>query len=489
MMNGRSLRPSAVDRFLRLFTDIRSGESVTALLLMVNIFLILTAYQVMKVVREPLIRAGGGAEVASYAAAGQAVVLLGLVPLYGAIAARFPRRKLINTVTAFFVACLAGFYLLARLAVPVGVVFYVWVGIFSVMVIAQFWSFANDVYTTDEGKRLFPIVAFGGSAGAVFGAWLPGQLAVSVGVYQLLLVAAGILVAATVLTNIADARERRRTEAHLPDINTTGTMPAATGQYRAQTGEFRIPHEEYRRESGAFKVVEQHGEVTPVEEPPISKAGAFRLVFRNRYLLLIAFLILLLNWVNTNGEFILRNTVFEAAEQAAAAGTAGGRSADQIVAQFYSGFGAVVNLAAMLIQLFAVSRIIKYLGIRTAILVLPAISFAAYGLMAFVPVLAAIRWAKTAENATDYSLQNTARQALFLPTTREEKYSAKQAIDSFFQRAGDVMSALLVFVGTNIIVLQTREFALVNMVLVVGWITLAVFVGRRYNRLAAVAQQ
>jgi AAA family ATP:ADP antiporter len=129
------------------------------------------------------------------------------------------------------------------------------------------------------------------------------------------------------------------------------------------------------------------------------------------------------------------------------------------------------------------------LGIRTAILVLPAISFAAYGLMAFVPVLAAIRWAKTAENATDYSLQNTARQALFLPTTREEKYSAKQAIDSFFQRAGDVMSALLVFVGTNIIVLQTREFALVNMVLVVGWITLAVFVGRRYNRLAAVAQQ
>jgi AAA family ATP:ADP antiporter len=357
------------------------------------------------------------------------------------------------------------------------------------MVIAQFWSFANDVYTTDEGKRLFPIVAFGGSAGAVFGAWLPGQLAVSVGVYQLLLVAAGILVAATVLTNIADARERRRTEAHLPDINTTGTMPAATGQYRAQTGEFRIPHEEYRRESGAFKVVEQHGEVTPVEEPPISKAGAFRLVFRNRYLLLIAFLILLLNWVNTNGEFILRNTVFEAAEQAAAAGTAGGRSADQIVAQFYSGFGAVVNLAAMLIQLFAVSRIIKYLGIRTAILVLPAISFAAYGLMAFVPVLAAIRWAKTAENATDYSLQNTARQALFLPTTREEKYSAKQAIDSFFQRAGDVMSALLVFVGTNIIVLQTREFALVNMVLVVGWITLAVFVGRRYNRLAAVAQQ
>ena len=159
-----SSRP--LDRFLRLFADVHDGEGLSALLLMVNVFLILTAYLMLKVVREPLILAGGGAEVKSYSAAGQALLLLVLVPLYGALASRVPRKKLINVVTLGFALCLPGFYVLARLKVPLGIPFYLWVGVFSLMIIAQFWAFANDVYTTDEGKRLFPIVGFGASAGA-----------------------------------------------------------------------------------------------------------------------------------------------------------------------------------------------------------------------------------------------------------------------------------------------------------------------------------
>lgn len=479
-------RPGAspLDRLLRLFSDVRAGEGLTAVLLCLNVFLLLTAYYVLKVLREPLILAGGGAEVKSYSAAGQALLLLGLVPLYGALAARLPRRRLIVAVTGFFLACMVAFFLLARLGVPIGVPFFLWVGVFNLMVIAQFWSFANDVYTTEEGKRLFPIVAFGASSGAVVGSWLAGRLIEPIGLHQLLIVAAVILVASTALTLLVDARERRRTEAPVPDIRTSGTLPAATLQYRAETGEFKAvtASAEYSKASGQFKAIKPG--MKPEDEIKGSK-GSFGLVLKSQYLLPIALLILLLNWVNTTGEYILGRTVAQAATEAVAAGTAGGRTSADIIGGFYASYFAGVNVLGMLLQLFIVSRVLKFFGVRAALLALPAIAFMGYALLAFFPVLAAVRWAKTAENATDYSLQNTVRNVLFLPTTREEKYSAKQAIDGFFVRAGDLLSAGLVYAGTAWFALQARHFALVNLVLVFGWLALAVTIGRRYDRLAA----
>jgi AAA family ATP:ADP antiporter len=116
-------------------------------------------------------------------------------------------------------------------------------------------------------------------------------------------------------------------------------------------------------------------------------------------------------------------------------------------------------------------------------MILPAIALAGYGLLVFYPVLAVVRWAKTAENATDYSLQNTLRGVLFLPTTREQKYKAKQAIDTFFVRAGDVLSAGMVAFGTQVVILGTKGFAAFNLVLVVVWLVLAAMIGRRYLRM------
>ena len=436
-------QPSPLERFLKLFTEVRAGEGATALLLTLNVFILLSAYYIVKPVREALILAGGGAEIKSYAAAGQALLLLAVVPIYAKLVSRLPRRRLINAVTLFFIGCLGAFYLLAQLKVPLGVVFFLWAGIFNLMVIAQFWSFANDVYTQEEGKRLFPIVAFGASAGAVGGSYLTGALIGLLGVYQLMLVAGGLLGVSLVITGIVDARERHRQRA-------VNAKPDAQD-----------------------------------EEEPIAKGGAFKLVIGNRYLLLIALLMMVLNWVNTTGEYILGKVVSEAAVEAVAAGTAGGLSEGEFIGKFYSDFFAVVNLAGLLIQLFLVSRVIKYLGIKIALLVLPCIALGGYALLAFVPVLSVIRWAKTAENSTDYSLQNTVRQALFLPTTREQKYKAKQAIDTFFVRAGDVLSAVLVYIGINWLAFAPQQFALVNLCLVGVWLVIAVAIGRGYNRLVA----
>ena len=161
------------------------------------------------------------------------------------------------------------------------------------------------------------------------------------------------------------------------------------------------------------------------EEEPLSRAGAFRLVFRTRYLLAIAFLILFLNWVNTNGEFILGNSVSETYKRLAATSLGAAASEAEVtrfvrngIASFYAGLFTTVNITGLLVQPFLVSRIIKYLGMRVAILVLPILALGGYTLLALAPVLGVIRLVKTAENATDYSLQNTVRQSLFLPTSR-----------------------------------------------------------------------
>jgi len=458
-------RAGVLDRVLRPFTDVRQGEGPTALLLALNVFLLLACYYFIKPVREALILSGEGAEVKSYAAAGQAVLLLGLVPAYGLLADRLPRRGLLNAVTAFFVACLVAFYALTQAGAPVAVPFFLWVGIFNLMIIAQFWSFANDLYTKDQGERLFPIVAFGGSLGAVLGSVVASKLIPIIGVPQLLLVAAALLVLGTVISNLVDARERAQHEVHLPPHLTTAEIPAATGEYQIQMLE------------DAKKLT-----VSLPGTGPVTRRGTFRLVFADRYLLLIALLALVLNWVNTTGEYILGRTVEGAAQSAVAAGTARGLSVSEYIGEFYSQFFFAVNLVGLLVQLFLVSRVLKYFGVKVAVLVLPVVALFGYTILAFAPILALVRVVKIAENATDYSIQNTVRNVLFLPTTRDQKYKAKQAIDSFFVRSGDVLSAILVFVGTTMLGLSAMGFARVNLVLAAIWLLIALAIGREYVR-------
>jgi AAA family ATP:ADP antiporter len=212
-------------------------------------------------------------------------------------------------------------------------------------------------------------------------------------------------------------------------------------------------------------------------------------VFKTRYLLLMALMLMLTNWVNTTGEFILGNIIKQHAIDQIAAGQAGGLSEGQIIGDFYSKYFTYVNVLSLLMQLFVVSRVVKYLGIGWAVMILPLISLSAYSVLAFIPILRAVLTAKVFENSTDYSLNNTVRNMLFLPCTYEEKFSAKQAIDSFFVRMGDVLSALLVFFGTNVIQLEARTFAAVNAALVFIWLVLAWQVGRIYMQRTATLKK
>ncbi len=221
--------------------------------------------------------------------------------------------------------------------------------------------------------------------------------------------------------------------------------------------------------------------VPPPPEQAIAGKGAFELIAREPYLIAIAALIFLLNCVNSNGEYILDRTLLATVS---ASGT-NGVSPEVFVAQFKAEYFEWVNLLGVLMQLFVVSRVLRYAGVRAALYVMPIISFASYGVMLASPLLPLIRIGKVLENSLDYSLQNTARQALFLVTTRAEKYVGKQFIDTFVVRLGDVCSAGLVWLFGRL-ALPVQAFCALNLGLIAVWLVVVALIGREHRRRSEV---
>jgi AAA family ATP:ADP antiporter len=438
-----------LERALGLFSDVRPGEEARALLMLANIFMILVSYYVIKTVREPLIlttevpewlhRLGikGPAEVKTYASAGQALILMGFVPAYSWFASRVDRMKLVLGVTAFFVANIVAFALAVEAEVDhIGVFFYIWVGFFSLSVIAQFWSYANDIYTKEAGDRLFPIIGIGMTAGSPVGAWIAARMfRAHLAPPAMLYVAAGLLLASAGLYLVVNrgARDAGRSQA--------------------------------------------------VTENALGGRSGFALVFASRYVLLIAVLLVLLNVVNTVGEYILSRLVVLHAFEAVESDPNFDKNA--YIGAFYGNYFLWVNVIAVLLQAFVASRLVRRFGLAGVLFALPFISLGAYGIVALGATLGVVRWAKTAENSTDYSIMNTAKQLLWLPTTREEKYKAKQAVDSFFVRLGDLLAAFVVFAATTWVALEAQGFAVLNLLVVAAWILVAVTVVRENRRLSA----
>ena len=426
---------NAAEKLLSYFADVRAGEGWSALLLLVNVFLLLFAYYLLKTVRESLILTEGGAYVKAYSSAGQAALLMILVPIYGFVGAKVVRIRLIVGLMLFFVSNLAIFYLAGIGGAQEGVVFYIWVGIFNVFVISQVWAFANDIYTEGQGKRLFPMIGVGSSLGAWLGAQGAERLVkvFQATPYQLQLLAAAILLVCCALLAVVNR------------IAAANSIPEMA----------------------------QHAEQT------LSKEDGFALIFRSRYLTWIAVLMVILNLVNSIGEFALGNLV---SDQAHALYPGNAAAQKQFIGGFYGSFFANVNLLGFLLQTFAVSRLFPLIGVRGAMFILPTISLMSYSLMGLVPILGIVRWSKIFENSTDYSIQNTVRQALFLPTSREAKYKAKAAIDTFFMRFGDVLQAGVVKLGAQLNLALTG-FAWVNVGFVLLWLYVVSRLSREHRRM------
>ncbi len=429
--------PGPLDRLLRIFGDVRAGEGGTVLLMALNVFLLLVAYYVLKTVREPLILMAGGAQLKSYAAAAQALTLVIYVPAYGWLASRLPRQRFLMTVILFFVGCIQFFFLGSRIGVPhLGFIFFVWVGIFSLTTIAQFWSYANEIYDRAAGDRLFPLIAVGSAAGAPLGAALAEWL---FGLHE----------------------------------NPFVMMEIAAGILLLHLGLYRIVNRRLAAGSAPARKVE--------------KGDGFALVLKSQYLRLIALFLVILNIVNTVGEYILGQAVVTTGDAQLAANS--GFDKEAFIGTFYGKYFFWTNVATILIQAFLVSRIVKKFGMRGVLLALPIVAFSAYSMAAVGAGLSVLLYVKIAENSTDYSVMNTGKQMLWLPTSREEKYKAKQAIDTFFVRTGDMLAAGVVFLGTHLLSFGVAGFAHANIAFVLIAIGVAILLLREYYRLTAPAAE
>ncbi len=457
-----TVRLSPGERMLRIFTDLRPGEGRTALLMFANVFLILCAYYLIKPLREGWLAVSdipglSKMELKAYSSFGQGVLLLFVVAAYAKLVSALPRVPLITWTTLFCISNMLIFWILQPGLwfgpLPLmGILFYLWVGMFGVFVVAQFWAFAADLYNSEQGSRLIPFVAVGATAGAVFGSWLTQILVASEPVVKqsLLLVAMAPLLASIGLTWLADR-----------------LGPAGSGSSVPQRA---------------------------VNPPGQRSQGALRLILSHRYLLTVAVITLLMNWVNTNGENVLYRVVQESLTDAAAAsGITEQAAQDQFrkdgTTAFYGNFFFWVNAVALFLQAFVASRLLKFGGFSAVLMLMPAIALLGYAAMAVVPLLAMVKVMKIAENATDYSINNTARHLVWLPVSSETKFKGKPTVDTLFARIGDLLAALTVLVGVQLLTLPTQGFLVFTLVLVIAWLVVGWNLVRQHRRLTQAATE
>lgn len=453
---------SVTERTLSLFTEVKPGEGKTAVLMFANVFLILLAYYFIKPLREGWIAVSdieglSKMEVKAYSSFAQSIILLFVVGWYARLANRWDRATLFTRATLFCISNMLIFWFLQpnfffdQLPLS-GLIYYLWVGMFGVFVVAQFWTFCADIYTEERGERMLPFIAIGATSGAASGSWIVDRL-VGTGMMPteaLLLVAIAPLLVSILLVRKVERREKKPTDQLAP------SAPV------------------------------QQANCEPAPEQVSIWSGA-RLVLFSRFLLLAALVTLFTNWVNTNGENLLFRVIQETlAVEAQGLGVTDERSMIDFIRNgttaFYGNFYFWVNTVALLLQAFVASRLLKFGGFGAILLILPVIALTSYTVMALLPVLAVVKVMKIAENATDYSLNNTSRHVLWLPVSSAMKYSAKPAIDTLYVRLGDGLAAITVLVGVHLLALSTSGFFAFNVFLVLCWLVTGVLLVREHKR-------
>jgi AAA family ATP:ADP antiporter len=417
----------------KIWHDLLSPESLATLRFALRLFLILLAYYLMKPVRESLILDHGSAELRSYALAGQAAMLLILVPLYSHLIKYVQGDRLFHIVTLFLAGNILIFYFMGNaFGIEIGVAFFVWLGIFSVVQISQFWAMVSDYHCVEMGKKLTSYIAVGGSLGAMIGSMVAKALFLSFGTYGLMLVAFSMLIIALIVPG-TDASLRRD-----------------------------------RAEDADKKII---GHLL----------GGLKRVFDVPYLRWIACSVILLNLINSTGEFILADFVSNEFADSANRGSE--------IGDFYSSFYLYVNMATLFLQALVVRPMYRVIGVGGALISLAVINLCMYLSVFLFPVLGWFAVVKMADNSIDYSVANTTKQILFLPLDKFTRYEGMLAINTFFTRFGDLIQGGLVFLAVSVLSLSTMYLVGVNIALCLVWLVVTIKVSRKFRYRSRLEQK
>lgn len=430
---------TVVTRALRRMVDVREGETGALAWSFTYFFMILTSYYILRPIRDEM-GVVGGVENLAWLFTGTLVGMLLLHPLYSSLVARMPRRQFVPLTYRFFILNLVVFYLVFRTVEPewtvwVGRFFFIWVSVFNLFVVSVFWSFMTDVYHPSQGKRLFGVLAVGGTLGAILGSSITSLLAVPFGTMNLLLLSGLFLELASRASGALGRRE--------------GVL-AHTAAVDHGQGE----SDEKGEEVIGGDVLEGVGNVA-----------------RSPYLLGIAGIML----------FFTISTTFLYFQQADLTARVFGDDSPERT-RFFANIDLVVNTLTLATQLFVTGRVLKWVGVGFGLAFLPLVSVVGFGVLAVSPVLAVLVVLQVIRRAGNYAIQRPAREVLYTVLPRADKYKSKNFNDTFVYRIGDQIGAWS-YTLVGALGLGFAGLATTMVPFSVLWLGLAVWLGVRYGQI------
>lgn len=420
--------------FLQRLTGVRSQEVPAVLWSMLYVVSLFLAYYVLRPIRDEM-GVAGGVDNLPWLFTGTLIAMLVISPLFALAVRRLPRRQFIALVYHFFAANLVVFALLLQFAdahwqVWIGRAFFIWVSVFNLFVVSVFWSFIVDIFDSEQGKRLFAILAAGATIGGILGSALTSLLVANVGRAWLIIVAVVFLELAIVVS---------------------------------------------RRLSFAAAAFEQPGRHQDANKPVGGGIFAgFLHTLRSPYLAGIAVFILLYS-VTSTFLYFQQASIVQASFPDRAVRTA-----------FFANIDLLVNSITLFFQLFVTGRLIARLGIVTTLCLLPLISVAGFVALAASPSTFVLVVVQVARRAANFAIARPAREILFTSSDREDRYKAKNFIDTVVYRGGDQVASWS-YAGLLGVGFALGQMAIVAIPLSVAWLVLSYWLGRAHQRQEAQA--
>jgi ATP:ADP antiporter, AAA family len=427
--------------------DVRPDEARAMWLGFIFFFVVLAGYYVIRPVRDNI-----GATYFENLWWMFTVVLVAMIfanALFSAIVSRMSRRRFIPIAYRFFIVNLVIFFALTQYMPPgkqpwVDGCFFVWVSVFNLFATAVFWGFMTDLFTTEQGKRLFGFIAVGGSSGGILGPIITASLVHYVSTGVLLLICAAMLeiAAQSVRFFPAEFREQDR-----QSVGEPGSLPGTT----------------------ASSPIPQNASA----EKPIG--GKFwdgvTHICRSPYLFGLFLFIFLYTFTSTW-------TYFQQAEL-----TKAGFVDKAARTAFFAKLDLSVNALTLFLQIFVTGRLMKFLGVTVTLLFMPVLSLFGFAAMGFAPVLPVLAAFQVARRASTFAFMRPAREVLFTVLAREDKYKAKSFIDTFGYRCGDQFGVS--YSGLKALGLSLSAISYIALPVVAAWCALGIWLGRKQRALAA----
>jgi AAA family ATP:ADP antiporter len=420
-----------VKKIFAKIVDVKPNELRALWLGFVFHFIILTAYYIVKPIRDG-IAASNKLETLPWMFTATLVVMLIANAIYGGIVARMERRKFIPFAYAFFILILLLFFVLMRTGSPAqpvwtGRAFYVWVSVFNLFNTAIFWAFMTDLFTVEQGKRLYAFIAVGGTLGAIVGAYITKNLIRGMGPANLVAISATLFAVVCFLVRF------------FPETYT------------------------------------DHTEASPAREKPIGGTpwSGITHIAHSPYLFGLAAVILLYTITSTWAYF----------QQTTLAGSVLKTPADRTV--FSSSLEIWVNSLTLGIQIFLTGRFLKWFGVAFTLTALPVLSMLGFAAMAMVPSLAMLAFFQVTRRAGAYALMRPSREILFTVLRREDKYKVKGVTDTLGYRVGDQLGAWSYGgLGANGLHLSLNAISWIAVPVTAGWCALSIWLARKQRALA-----